>query len=139
MNKPIQFMALMFGAAAVSMPTLAMAQTVGVTVISPAPLLAKGAGVDVSTQITCTGISNATVQFVVSLTERVGSKVSFGTGNTIASPPITCDNSPLLIELIVTSLTGRFAKGEAIAQAIATVCGESSPGFLYAGLDSKRH
>jgi hypothetical protein len=127
MNKPIQFMALVFGMAVVSMPTLARAQNVGVAVIGPGTLVAKGAGVDVSTQLTCASppfslSSSGAVS--VSLTERVGSKVTTGSGGLTSLVPITCNNSPQPFEFIVTSNNGRYDKGEAIAQASAQVCSE---------------
>ena len=127
MNKPIQFMAIVFGMAVVSMPTLAMAQNVAVTVISPGTLVAKGAGVDVSAQVTCASSafsSSATAQVSVSLTERVGGKATSGRAGGETFLPITCNDSPQPFELIVTSNNGRYAKGEAIAQDSAAICGE---------------
>lgn len=122
MSKHIHLVGVSFGMAVLLMPTLAAAQNVTLNVLSPASVLAKGAGVDVSVHVACTNFSSPPTQASVGvcpLTERVGNKITGGCG--FIGGPITCDGSLQTFDVIVTSGI-KFAKGQAIAQASASVC-----------------
>ena len=88
---------------------------------SPATLVAKGAGVDVTLQIQCAGARTAFVD--LSLTERSGSQIASGFG----SAQIACTNQAVLVHVIAQP--GRvFKKGTAIADAFISGC-SSKPRF----------
>jgi hypothetical protein len=88
---------------------------------SPATLVAKGAGADVTLQIQCAGARTAFVD--VSLTERSGSQIASGFG----SAQVGCTNQTVLVHVIAQP--GRvFKKGTAIADAFISGC-SSRPRF----------
>jgi hypothetical protein len=95
MNKNIIHpMALMALAAVLLMSTLAAAQTVAVNALS-GDLVAKGVGVDVSVQISCTGISTPYANpTITSLTERFGKSLTNGGGQTFFEPITLRRQSP---------------------------------------------
>jgi hypothetical protein len=125
MNKHIRLIpALAFSMAMLSMPPLATAQNATINVLSPATVVAKGAGVDVSVQISCSPpfLSSAQASAFVCLNQRVGNKIAFGCNNT-STDPTTCNGSPQTFEAIVIpgNGSGRYGVGPAIAQASGTV------------------
>jgi hypothetical protein len=80
----------------------------GIHVNSPATVIAKGAGADVSVTIQCSGAGIAGVS--VSLTERVGTDIATGFGSTETA----CVNQTVVVP--VTAQAGKsFRKGTAIA------------------------
>ena len=116
-------------AAVLLMPTLAAAQTATVNALS-GDIVAKGVGVDVSLQISCTGISTPYANpTVTSLTERVGKNLTNGGGQTFFEP-ITCDGTFQTFHVVVPAMvnvplgfTGtRFSHGSALGVFNAQVC-----------------
>jgi hypothetical protein len=88
--------------------------------VSPAHLVAKGAGVNVTLQIECAGARTASVN--VSLTESVMKKIATGSG----SAQVGCTNSTQTILVEVIAQHGKsFAQGKAIANGVISAC---SPG-----------
>ncbi len=84
---------------------------------SPATLVAKGAGVNVTVQIECAGARTADVY--VNLTERSGSQVAQGFGYT----EVGCTNANQTILVPVTANSGKvFKKGSAIADGYIFAC-----------------
>jgi hypothetical protein len=84
---------------------------------SPATLVAKGAGVDVTLQVECAGARTAFVD--VSLTERSGSQIASGFGST----QVGCTGQNQTILVHVTAQPGRvFKKGTAIADGFISAC-----------------
>jgi hypothetical protein len=96
--------------------------------ISPATLVAKGAGVDVIVQVECAGSNNTTVNLTV--TEKVGSKVASGGANA----QVSCTGQTQNIAILVTAdPSGKaFAKGKAIADAFISGCTDN---FSFCGQD----
>ena len=85
--------------------------------LSPATLIAKGAGADVTVKIECAGASTASVS--VSLTESVGKKIASGFGST----QVGCTNSNQTVLVQVIAQHGKaFAKGKAIADGFISAC-----------------
>lgn len=82
-----------------------------VHVVSPATLVAKGVGVDVTLQVECAGTRNAFVD--VTLTERFSKDIVRGSG----FADVGCTGSPQTIVLLVTARSTPFKPGEALAQA----------------------
>jgi hypothetical protein len=80
-------------------------------VVSPAKLVAKGAGVDVTLQVQCAGTRRASVD--VSLTERFGKEIANGFGFT----EVGCTGSQETIVLRLLAQSVPFKRGSAIAQA----------------------
>jgi hypothetical protein len=92
---------------------------------SPAALIAKGAGADVSVQIECAGARTAFVN--VSLTQRAGSQIATGSGST----EVGCTNANQTVHVIVTAQPGKaFKKGTAIADGVISAC---TPSFSVCG------
>lgn len=92
---------------------------------SPASLVAKGAGVTVTVQIECAGASTAFVD--VSLTERVGSQIAKGFGQT----QVGCTNQNQTVLVSVVAQPGKaFRKGSAIADGFISAC---TPTFSICG------
>jgi hypothetical protein len=122
-NKQIRLIpALALGMAVLSIPPLATAATT-ITIVDSAPLLARGAGARVSVEVTCDLAPNPSVFVFTDLTQRVGNRTTSGSGSTNSRIPITCDNTPQIVDVIVSSFGGRvFKKGPAIARAFADVC-----------------
>ena len=91
---------------------------------SPATLVARGAGADVSVTVECAGVSG-TASVNVSLTERAGSEIATGFGFT----QVGCTNANETILVRVTAQSGKaFKKGTAIADGsifgcTSTFCG----------------
>jgi uncharacterized protein (DUF58 family) len=85
---------------------------------SPATLIAKGAGADVTLEIECAGVSGGA--FVnVSLTERSGSQVAQAFGST----QVGCTGQNEIIVVPVTAQPGKvLKKGTAIADASIFGC-----------------
>jgi hypothetical protein len=116
-------------AAVLLMPTLAAAQTATVNALS-GDIVAKGVGVDVSVQISCTGISTPYANpTITSLTERVGKSLTNGGGQNFFEP-ITCDGSlqtfhvlvPVMVNVPLGFTGIRFSPGSAVAVVNAQVC-----------------
>jgi hypothetical protein len=116
-------------AAVLLMPTLAAAQSVAVNALS-GDIVAKGVGVDVSVQVSCTGISTPYANpTITSLTERFGKSLTNGGGQTFFEP-ITCDGSLQTFHVVVPAMvnvplgfTGiRFSPGSALGVFNAQVC-----------------
>lgn len=86
--------------------------------LSPATLVAKGAGADVTVQVECAGTASAFVG--VSLTERVSGKIASGGG----SAQVGCTGQTQNIVIRVTASPGGkpFAKGTAIADTFINGC-----------------
>jgi len=92
---------------------------------SPATLVAKGAGADVSVQIECAGATTAFVD--VSLTQRAGSEIATGFGST----EIGCTNANQTVLVLVTAQSGKaFKKGTAVANGFISAC---TPNFSVCG------
>lgn len=92
---------------------------------SPATLVAKGAGVDVSVQFECSGASTAFVN--VNLTERAGSAIASGYGST----EVGCTNTSQTVLVLVTAQPGKaFKKGTAVANGSISAC---TPDFSVCG------
>jgi hypothetical protein len=88
---------------------------------SPATLVAKGAGANVSVQIECAGARTAFVDF--SLTQRAGSAVATGFGST----QVGCTNANQTVLVLVTAQSGKaFKKGTAVAQGVISACTANS-------------
>jgi hypothetical protein len=84
---------------------------------SPATLVAKGAGADVTLVVECAGAKTASVQ--VKLTESVGNKIAQGFGFTT----IGCTDANETIVVLVTANSEKaFAKGSAIADSTIFAC-----------------
>jgi hypothetical protein len=84
---------------------------------SPAALVAKGAGADVSVQVECAGARTASVN--VSLTERAGSAIATGFG----FAQVGCTNANETILVRVTAQSGKaFKRGTAIADGTISAC-----------------
>jgi hypothetical protein len=85
--------------------------------VSPATLVAKGAGVNVTLKIECAGASTASV--FVTLTESVSKKIASGFG----SAQVGCTNSTQTILVEVIAQPGKaYAKGKAIADGTISAC-----------------
>jgi hypothetical protein len=114
---------------------LAVGQTsapiqVQIQVNSPATLVAKGAGVDVSVTASCSGPAVAPGGFIVlEVTESVAKKIAFG----FEEAQIGCTGTSQTLELLVTAGSGgpagppqgpskAFAKGVALATASIQAC-----------------
>jgi hypothetical protein len=124
MNKHIRLIpALALGVAILSIPTLATA-AITINVVDPASLVAKGAGALVSVEVTCDLAPNPSVFVGVELIQRAGNRTTSGFGSTGRSIPITCDNTPQIVDVIVSSFGRVFKNGPAIARAFADVCTE---------------
>jgi len=88
-----------------------------VHVNSPAPLVAKGAGAEVSVTVQCAGAQTASV--TVGVTERAGSDIATGSG----SAQVGCTNANETIQVLVTAQAGKaFKKGTAVATAAIDAC-----------------
>jgi hypothetical protein len=109
-----------------SPPLLLQAQA-----MSPATLVAKGAGVDVTVQVECAGSDDASVS--VTLTEKVGGKVASGGAGT----PVSCtgQNQNLVIRVTAQSGGKAFTKGSAIADTFITGCTRN---FSFCGQDETK-
>jgi hypothetical protein len=124
MNKQIRLIpALALGMAMLSIPTLATA-TITINVVDPASLVAKGAGALVSVEVTCDLTPNSGVFVSVELIQRAGNRTTSGSGSTNNRIPITCDSTPQIVDVIVSSFGRVFKNGPAIARAFADVCTE---------------
>ncbi len=88
---------------------------------SPATLVAKGAGADLTVQIECAGARSAFVD--VSLTERSGSQIASGFGST----QVGCTNQNQTVLVHVTAQSGKvFKKGTGIADGFISACTPNS-------------
>jgi hypothetical protein len=104
---------------------------VSIQVNSPGTLVARGAGVNVPVTITCSGPSGTVAFGSMNLTERAGSEVAVGLGQ---SPGVACTGIAQTVTILVTPTFGgfpsvtagkAFKRGTAIAQANVGAC---SPG-----------
>lgn len=120
MNKQVRFTtALALGAAVLSIPALAIAQPT-VDIVDPARLAGRGAGVIVSVEVTCDVTAPTNQTFLsVNLIQRVGNSTTNGSG---FANGFNCTTTPQTVELVVTSFSGRFKSGSAIAQAFLQGC-----------------
>lgn len=94
-----------------------------VAVNSPATLVARGAGVDVSVTITCSGPSATSGNVSINLTENVGANVATGStaGNSAA---FDCTGRAQNVEVLdIANLGGKaFVQGSAVAQVTVSAC-----------------
>jgi hypothetical protein len=127
MNKHISFIpAIILGIAMLSIPSLATAAAINV--VDPASLIAKGAGVLVSVEVTCDPSfgSGSHLFGGVLLVQRVpGNNIVHGGGG-IFDTAINCDGTPQKFQILATvsgsGASGKsFHKGSAIAQFTVTV------------------
>lgn len=90
-----------------------------ISVDSPANLVAKGAGVDVSVVASCAGTDVQPGSISVGLTEAVGKKIAAGSGG----GTINCTGASQTVDVLVVAEPGKaFEKGKAIATAQVGVC-----------------
>jgi hypothetical protein len=103
-----------------------------IQVDSPATLVAKGAGVDVLVTVECSGTTTP-AGVSVSLTERAGSFIAVGSGQTA----VGCTNTSQTVLVRVTAQAGGFGtltagkafkRGTAIANANINAC---TPDFSF--------
>jgi hypothetical protein len=88
-----------------------------IQVQSPATLVAKGAGLDVTLQIECAGASGSA--FVdVSVTERFGKDIASGFGST----EVGCTDSKQTIVVRVNAQNIAFKRGDALIQGNIFAC-----------------
>jgi hypothetical protein len=88
---------------------------------SPATLVARGAGADITVTASCSGPVEGPAALEVKLSERVATANGFAT--------INCTGTSQTITVLVTPPIGRvLKKGTALATATITVCGVN-PGF----------
>ena len=98
---------------------------------TPATLIAKGAGANVTVQIQCAGAQTATVN--VSLTERSGSQIASGSGSTL----VGCTNQNQTVLVHVTAQPGRvFKKGTGIADGFISACASNAK---FCGSEEDQH
>jgi hypothetical protein len=90
-----------------------------IQVSSPATLLAKGAGVDVSVTASCSGLNVPTGSIGVRLTEAIGKNLAIGFGQTT----IPCTGVAQTVDVRVIAQSGHaFAKGPAATDAGISAC-----------------
>jgi len=91
-----------------------------IQVNSPASLVARGAGVEVSVTTQCSGTAPGQTNVQVFLNQRVGSGIAFGGGSTI----VDCTGASQTSTVLVQSSPGSkpFKKGVAVAQGIINGC-----------------
>lgn len=90
-----------------------------IQVNSPATLVAKGAGVNVSITASCSGQVVEPASISVELTEAVKKDLAIGSGATT----IDCTGATQTIEVLVVAESGKaFKKGAAIADANFSAC-----------------
>ena len=110
-------------ALAIALPAAASAATT-VDVDGQATLLAKGAGVTVTFDVSCdVADAQSTAFSFVLLTQNIGSAVTHGEGNTRI--PVNCDGAPnpaqIVTKVVQTSFRA-FKKGPALAEVHVDVC-----------------
>src|SRR5262245_31833261 len=95
MHKHVRLiLALALGVAILSIPTLATAATT-ISVVDPAPLVAKSAGALVSVEITCDLGPGSRLQSAgVTLSQRAGNRTIQGFGSLCCNITINCDGTP---------------------------------------------
>lgn len=108
-----------------SPPLLLQAQAV-----SPATLVAKGAGADVTVQVECTGTDTS---ISLTLTEKVGGKVASGEAGTQVS--CTGQTQDIVIRVTAQPSGKAFAKGSAIADTFISGC---TSNFSFCGQDETK-
>lgn len=91
-----------------------------IQVNSPATLVARGAGVEVSVTTQCSGAEPGTADVEMFLNERVGSDIALGGG----SVAITCSGSPqnYLVLVQASPNSKAFKKGSVLVQATIGAC-----------------
>jgi hypothetical protein len=131
MNTRRYFKLLAFGMGLLSIPVSATAQSAAMNVLSPATVIAKGAGVDVSVEVFCElpDLSSRQVNISVFLAQRIGNGITTGNGSNQSLDQIRCDGGRHRFEILVTGLT-RYKAGSAVAQGSASFF--SPEGFLSA-------
>jgi hypothetical protein len=88
-----------------------------ISVQSPATLVARGAGANVTLKVECAGTRTAFAEVV--LTERVGKQIAQGFGST----EIGCTGQTQTVLIEVVAQPGKaFAKGSAIADGFISAC-----------------
>jgi len=111
-------------AAALSPAALAVGQSsqplqLQIQVNSPATLVARGAGVEVSVTTQCSGALPGTGSVLVFLTQRVGPDTANGSG----SSGIACTGTSQSYQVLVQASAGKaFKKGSVIAQGLVNAC-----------------
>jgi hypothetical protein len=112
---------LALATAILSIPTLAIAQPTGTVEIEDmASLLARGAAVLVSAEVTCDPTTTSK-SLSVQLTQRAGNRIVQGFNSTDA---FVCDGTPQTVEVAVSAQNRPFRKGAAVAQATLFACDE---------------
>jgi len=118
--------------ATLSIPALATAE-VTVNIVG-ATLLAKGAGVLVTVEVSCTNIPGTTtlVDLDAVVAQRAGKSINVGCNNLgIEDTAITCDGTTQTFDVTIVSgcdgPSGPFKKGLAIVDAFAVICSDSAP------------
>lgn len=92
---------------------------VQIQVNSPASLLVRGAGAEVTVTASCSGPLVESGSISVSLDERTGSEIAEGFGST----GIDCTGLSQTLQVIVTAQGSRpFKRGTAIADAVIQAC-----------------
>jgi hypothetical protein len=85
-----------------------------------ASLLARGAAVLVSAEVTCDPTTTSK-SLSVQLTQRAGNRIVQGFNSTDA---FVCDGTPQTVEVAVSAQNRPFRKGAAVAQATLFACDE---------------
>ncbi len=98
---------------------------VQVAVNSPATLVARGAGVDVNTTVTCSGQFVISGSVSITVTEKVGKDFATGYGET----GFDCTGTAQNVEVLAIAEPGgkAFDEGSATAQASISACAVNGP------------
>jgi hypothetical protein len=126
MNKHVRLItALMLGMATLAIPTLATAQTVTVDIVG-ATLLARGAAVRLTIEVTCTAISpNPFVdELCAGFGQRVGKDITGGGDCIFNEEPIECDGTPRVFDVSAVPGDRPFKKGVGLGDAFVEICNE---------------
>lgn len=119
--------AALLGPAGLAVGQASQPVQVQIQVDSPGTLVAKGAGVNVLVTTDCSGPAGTTASVGVNLTERAGSEVAVGIGNTT----VGCTGTSQTNVVLVTPTFGgfpsvtagkAFKRGTAIANASIDAC-----------------
>jgi hypothetical protein len=113
---------LALATALLSIPTLATATTT-INIVD-ANLVARGAGALVSVEVICDFAQNASAFVFMDLFQRAGNRLNVGSGNTGNRIPVACDNTPQILDVLVTPSGRVFKKGPAVVRAFVEVCTE---------------
>lgn len=129
MNKQLRLIpALAFGMAILGISTLANAEVI--LNVPEATLVAKGAAVDMSVQVTCNSGIPSLLNGGGTLTQRTGNSTTSASLQ-FFNTPVNCDGSPQNVDVIVAVVSpGKpFKKGVAFLNLSVIVFNEFIPGF----------